>query len=67
MRELKRLPWGILEHEHDLEQWRAAQVALRLQPVHQHLEGQVDIVSGPEGTSVSITHATFISRLPTAA
>ena len=33
----------------------------------QHLEGQVDIVTGPEGTAVSITHATFISRLPTAA
>src|SRR5829696_5782083 len=33
----------------------------------QHLEAQVDIVTHPEGTTVSVTHATFISRLPTAA
>jgi len=33
----------------------------------QQLEAQVDIVSGPKGTTVSITHATFVSRLPTAA
>ena len=33
----------------------------------QQLEGQVQIATGPKGTTVSITHATFISRLPTAA
>jgi chemotaxis protein methyltransferase CheR len=33
----------------------------------QQLEAQVDIASGPNGTTVSVTHATFISRLPTAA
>jgi len=33
----------------------------------QQLEAQVDIVSGSKGTTVSITHATFVSRLPTAA
>jgi two-component sensor histidine kinase len=33
----------------------------------QQLEAQVDVVSGPKGTTVSITHATFVSRLPTAA
>jgi chemotaxis protein methyltransferase CheR len=33
----------------------------------QHLEAQVEIASSPKGTTVSITHATFISRLPAAA
>jgi chemotaxis protein methyltransferase CheR len=33
----------------------------------QQLEAQVKVVSGSKGTAVSITHATFISRLPTAA
>lgn len=33
----------------------------------QQLEAQVEIASGPQGTTVSVTHATFISRLPTAA
>jgi nitrogen-specific signal transduction histidine kinase len=33
----------------------------------QQLEAQVDIASSRKGTAVSITHATFISRLPTAA
>jgi len=33
----------------------------------QHLEAQVDVTSGPRGTTVSVTHATFVSRLPTAA
>jgi chemotaxis protein methyltransferase CheR len=33
----------------------------------QQLEAQVDVASGPKGTTVSVTHATFISRLPTAA
>ena len=31
------------------------------------LEAQVDVSSGPKGTTVSVTHATFVSRLPTAA
>jgi len=30
----------------------------------QQLEAQVEINSGPNGTSVSITHTTFVSRLP---
>jgi chemotaxis protein methyltransferase CheR len=38
-----------------------------LKALAQQLEAQVDIASGPKGTVVSITHATFISRLPTAA
>ena len=33
----------------------------------QQLEAQVEVVSGPKGTSVSVTPTTFISRLPTAA
>jgi two-component sensor histidine kinase len=33
----------------------------------QQLEAQVEIVSGRKGTTVSLTHATFVSRLPTAA
>ena len=33
----------------------------------QQLEAQVDVASGRMGTTVSVTHATFISRLPTAA
>jgi len=34
----------------------------------QQLDAQVDIVSGgPNGTTVSLTHAVFVSRLPTAA
>jgi two-component sensor histidine kinase len=33
----------------------------------QQLEAQVDVSSGANGTTVSITHATFVSRLPTAA
>jgi chemotaxis protein methyltransferase CheR len=33
----------------------------------QQLEAQVDVSSGPNGTTVSVTHATFVSRLPTAA
>jgi chemotaxis protein methyltransferase CheR len=33
----------------------------------QQLEAQVEVASGPKGTTVSVTHATFISRLPTAA
>jgi chemotaxis protein methyltransferase CheR len=33
----------------------------------QQLEAQVDVSSGPKGTTVSVTHATFVSRLPTAA
>jgi chemotaxis protein methyltransferase CheR len=33
----------------------------------QQLEAQVEVVSSPKGTTVSVTHATFISRLPTAA
>jgi chemotaxis protein methyltransferase CheR len=33
----------------------------------QQLEAQVETATGPKGTTVSITHATFISRLPTAA
>jgi two-component sensor histidine kinase len=33
----------------------------------QQLDAQVEIATGPKGTTVSITHATFISRLPTAA
>jgi chemotaxis protein methyltransferase CheR len=30
----------------------------------QQLGAQVEIDSGPNGTSVSITHTTFVSRLP---
>ena len=33
----------------------------------QQLEAQVEVASGPKGTTVSVTHATFMSRLPTAA
>src|SRR3954447_12983182 len=33
----------------------------------QQLEAQVDVSTGPTGTTVSVTHATFVSRLPTAA
>src|SRR4051794_25416536 len=33
----------------------------------QQLEAQVEVASGPKGTTVSVTYATFISRLPTAA
>ena len=33
----------------------------------QQLEAQVEVASSPKGTTVSVTHATFISRLPTAA
>jgi two-component sensor histidine kinase len=33
----------------------------------QQLEAQVEINSGPNGTTVAITHTTFVSRLPTAA
>jgi hypothetical protein len=33
----------------------------------QQLEAQVDVSTSPNGTMVSVTHATFISRLPTAA
>ena len=33
----------------------------------QQLDAKVEIVSGPKGVSVSITHATFTSRLPSAA
>jgi chemotaxis protein methyltransferase CheR len=33
----------------------------------QQLEAQVDVSSGPKGTTVSVTHATFVSRLPTPA
>jgi len=33
----------------------------------EQLEGKVQIKTGPAGTTVSITHATFTSRLPTAA
>ena len=38
-----------------------------MKALSQHLEAQVDIASTPKGTTVSITHATFISRLPAAA
>jgi hypothetical protein len=31
------------------------------------LEAQLAISSSPKGTTVSVTHVTFISRLPTAA
>jgi two-component sensor histidine kinase len=34
--------------------------------VHQ-LEARIDISSGPDGTSVSVTRATFVSRMPQAA
>jgi chemotaxis protein methyltransferase CheR len=30
----------------------------------QQLDAKVEFTGGPEGTSVSVTHATFISRLP---
>jgi PAS domain S-box-containing protein len=33
----------------------------------QQLDAQVEIATGPNGTTVSVTHATFKSRLPTAA
>jgi two-component sensor histidine kinase len=33
----------------------------------QQLEAQVEVLSGPAGTTVSITHATFVSELPAAA
>ena len=33
----------------------------------QQLDAQVEIVSSPNGTTVSLTHAVFVSRLPTAA
>lgn len=33
----------------------------------EQLDGQVEMASGPQGTTVSVTHATFVSRLPTAA
>jgi chemotaxis protein methyltransferase CheR len=33
----------------------------------QQLDAQVDIATGPQGTTVSVTHATFESRLPTVA
>lgn len=33
----------------------------------QQLDAQVEISSSPQGTTVSVTHATFTSRLPTAA
>jgi PAS domain S-box-containing protein len=33
----------------------------------QQLDAHVDVTTGPKGTTVSITHATFVSRLPTAA
>jgi chemotaxis protein methyltransferase CheR len=33
----------------------------------QQLDAQVDVATSPKGTTVSVTHATFISRLPTAA
>ena len=33
----------------------------------QQLEAHVEVASGPKGTTVSVTHATFMSRLPTAA
>jgi len=38
-----------------------------IQALAQQLDAQVDIVSGPNGTTVSLTHAVFVSRLPTAA
>jgi two-component sensor histidine kinase len=38
-----------------------------LTALSQHLEAQVEIASTSKGTTVSITHATFISRLPAAA
>jgi chemotaxis protein methyltransferase CheR len=33
----------------------------------QQLEAQVEVVSSPAGTTVSVTRTTFVSRLPTAA
>src|SRR5436305_6154870 len=33
----------------------------------QQLDAHVDVTTGPKGTTLSITHATFVSRLPTAA
>ena len=33
----------------------------------EQLEGKVEVNTGAAGTTVSITHATFTSRLPTAA
>ena len=33
----------------------------------QQLDARVDLVSGPGGTIVSVTHTTFTSRLPKAA
>lgn len=33
----------------------------------QQLDSQVEIATSPKGTTVSLTHATFVSRLPTAA
>ena len=33
----------------------------------QQLEAHVEVASGPKGTTVSVTHATFMPRLPTAA
>ena len=33
----------------------------------QQLEANVEVASSKTGTTVSITHATFVSRLPTAA
>ena len=30
----------------------------------QQLDAKVEFTGGPEGTSVSVTHATFTSRLP---
>jgi hypothetical protein len=33
----------------------------------EQLEAKVDMKTGAAGTTVSITHATFTSRLPTAA
>ncbi len=35
------MPAGILKHEHDLEERCAAQVALRLERIYQHLKGHV--------------------------
>ena len=33
----------------------------------QQIEAHIDIATGPHGTTVSVTHATFESRLPTVA
>ncbi len=38
-----------------------------LKALAQQLEAQVNVSTSPKGTMVSVTHATFVSRLPTAA